>query len=438
MNSSGTAARGGRPGPTRRRFLAGLGAGVSGLALAGCARGDSTAAVEGTASFSNDNASWDDGYALASKALQPLTGYALRPLSVPEAVAYKLVAQMTLQTSRAPDIIKWTSGYELKKLARGGQLTDLSGLWGAYADRGWISESQRNAMQYRGAVYGIPMHESYYVVFYSRPVFARLGLRVPRTWDELLHCATVLKRNGTTPFVGTQYGGWPAYEWFQELLSKTDPGFYTALVEGKARYTDEPAVRAMGIWHDFMRKGWMTPPDYDQGKGAAELRDGRVGMFLHATWHTKNLSGADMRPLKDYDAFVLPTVDRSTKKSVITESSALAVPRRATSHEAGMANVGAWLHPDVQRAWTDYLQDGSANPAVRAGNPVVAGLRDNIAKERRARLVRYSEASPPSLIQGNIQDLSAFMTGQMSPAATLRSMADRADEEWKTWRQDEA
>jgi multiple sugar transport system substrate-binding protein len=438
MKSFGTTGRGVRPGPTRRRFLAGLGAGVSGLALAGCARGSSTAAVAGTASFSNDNGSWGEGYALASEALRPLTGYSLRPLSVPEAIAYKLITQMTLQTSRAPDMIKWTSGYELKKLARGGQLTDLSGLWGAYADKGWIRESQRDTMQYHGAVYGIPLYESYYVVFYSRPVFARLGLRAPGTWEELLHCATVLKRHGITPFVASQAGGWPAYEWFQELISKIDPDFYTALVEGKARYTDEPVVRAMDIWHDFMRKGWMTPPDYDQGNGAAGLREGRVGMFLHATWHTKNLNGADMQPLKDYDAFILPTVAKSTKTSVITESSALAVPRRATTHEAGMVSAGAWLHPNVQRAWTDYLQDGSANPVVRSSNPVVAGLRENITKERRARLVRYSEASPPSLIQGNIEDLSAFMTGQMSPEATLRSMAERADEEWHTWKQDEA
>jgi multiple sugar transport system substrate-binding protein len=61
MKSFGTTGRGVRPGPTRRRFLAGLGAGVSGLALAGCARGSSTAAVAGTASFSNDNGSWGEG-----------------------------------------------------------------------------------------------------------------------------------------------------------------------------------------------------------------------------------------------------------------------------------------------------------------------------------------------------------------------------------------
>lgn len=438
MKTFGTAGKDVRPGPTRRRFLAGLGAGVSGPALAGCARGSSTAAVAGTASFGNDNGSWDEGYALASKALRPLTGYSLRPLSVPEAIAYKQVTQMTLQTSRASDMIKWGAGYELKQLARGGQLTDLSGLWDAYRDKGWVRDSQRDTMQYRGAVYGIPLYESYYVVFYSRPVFARLGLRVPGSWEELLHCATVLKRHGVTPFVSTQFGGWPAYEWFQELLSKVDPDFYAALGEGKARYTDEPARRAMDIWHDFIRKGWMTPPDYDQGNGAAGLRDGRVGMFLHATWHTKNLSGADMRPLKDYDAFILPTVAKSTKKSVITESSALAVPRSATSHEAGMASAGAWLHPNVQRAWTDYLQDGSANPVVRSGNPVVAGLRQNITKERRTRLIRYGEAGPPSLIQGNVEDISGFMTGQTSPQATLRSMAERADEEWRMWRQDEA
>lgn len=426
------------PVPGRRHFLAGAGATVAGLALTGCGRGSSTAAVPGAANISTDNASWDDGYRAAGKALKPLTGYGLRPLSNPSAISYKQVTQMTLETSRASDMIKWGAGYELQSLARGGELTDLTRLWERYEKKGWARHTQRPSMSYRGKVYGIPLYESYYVVFYNKRVFRRLKLRAPATWDELLHCATVLKRNGTTPFVATQFGSWPAYEWFQELVSKIDPEFYLALTAGKARYTDDVPRQAMDIWQDFIRKGWMTAPDYDQSNGPAGLKAGRVGMFLHGTWQAQGLNEAGMRPGKDYDAFILPAVGKSTPQSVITESAVLAVPRSATNHEAGMANAGAWLAPPVQRAWTDYLQDGSANPAVRPGNPAVAKLRETIVRERVPRLIRWGEASPPNLVQGNTQDLAAFMTHQSSPDATLRSMAARAADEWATWKRDEA
>jgi len=422
----------------RRRLLAGLGAGAAVLATAGCARGTSTAAVPGMASISTDNGSWDDGYRRAGRALKPLTGYGLRPMSNPSAIAYRQVTQMTLQTSRASDIIKWGCGYELKSLARGGELTDLSRLWGRYEQRGWARPAQRASMAYRGKVYGIPLYETYYVLFYNKRVFARLNLGEPATWEELLHCAAVLKRNGVTPFVATQTGSWPAYEWFQELVSKLDPDFYVALMAGRATYTDAVARRALDIWQDFVRRGWMTPPDYDQTNGAAGLKSGQVGMFLHGTWQAQGLNDAGMRPGRDYGAFILPTVGKSARPTVITESAVLAVPRSATTHAAGMANVGAWLAPPVQRAWTDYLQDSSANPVVRPGNPVVAGLKERITRDRVTRLIRFGEASPPNLVQGNTQDLAAFMTHQTSADATLRSMAERAADEWAAWKRDES
>ncbi len=438
MRSFDTVRAGTPPALARRHFLAAAGAGAVGLALTGCARGSSAAAVPGEVSISTDNSDWDDGFRRAGDALQSLTGYGLRPESSPEAIAYKQVTQMTLETSRAADVIKWGAGYELKSLARGGKLTDLSRLWERYEQKGWVRGGQRASMSYRGAVYGVPLYESHYVVFYNKRLFTRLGLGPPATWDELTHCADTLKRRGVTPFVATQFGGWPAYQWFQELVSKIDPDFYRALVAGRARYTDEVAREAMDIWQGFIRKGWMTSPDFDQGNGAAALKAGRVGMFLYGTWGAKGFSDLGMRPGKDYDAFVLPTVRKTTRKSVITESGVLAVPLGATRHEAGVESVGAWLAPSVQRVWADYLDDGSANPAVRAGNPVVAEVRETVARERMPRLIRYGEASPPNLVQGNTQDLSSFMTQQSSPGDTLRSMAERSEDEWAAWKRDEA
>ncbi len=75
---------------------------------------------------------------------------------------------------------------------------------------------------------------------------------------------------------------------------------------------------------------------------------------------------------------------------------------------------------------------------MRSSNPVVAGLQRDIARNRRLTLVRYWESGPPSLIQGNTNDLGGFMAGQTSPATTLRRMQERAHDEWAAWKRDEA
>ncbi|MBL1288795.1 extracellular solute-binding protein [Streptomyces sp. For3] len=421
----------------RRSVLAGIGAGTV-ATLAGCARGDSTAVKPGTTSLANDNATWDQGYVAAGQELKKLTGYALRPLSNPNPTSYKQVTQISLQTTKATDMIKWASGYFLKSLARTGELSDLSSVWAAYERKGWVTPQTREAMSYRGSVYGIPLYESYYVFFYNTGLFRKHGLKAPDTWDELLHNAEVLKKAGVVPFVATQTGNWPAYEWFQELVSKVDPTFYAELISGKAQYTDPQAQKALQIWQDFMNKGWMTPADFDQNNGPAALKTGRVGMFLHGSWQSQGIAATGMKPGVDFDAFVMPPVEQSTRRSVITESGVLAVPRKAVSHEAAMANAAHWLDPKVQKVWTDFLQDASANPLSHPGNPLMAGLKDRALKERWTLLPRYGESGPPNLVQGNTDDLGSFMTGASSPRSTLRSMASRASKEWAEWERDEA
>ncbi|AXK35485.1 extracellular solute-binding protein [Streptomyces armeniacus] len=438
MRSTGEAAQRPHPPLARRGVLAGLGAGAVALVAGGCARGDSTAVRPGTTSLANDNATWDEGYARAGRELEKLTGYTLRPLSNPNPTSFKQVTQISLQTTKAADMVKWGSGYVLKSLARTGELSDLSRMWAAYERKGWVTKPVRDAMSYRGTVYGVPLYESYYVLFYNTAVFREHGLRAPDTWRELLHNAEVLKKAGITPFVATQNGNWPAYEWFQELVSKVDPEFYAELITGTASYTDPRARKAMEIWQDFMDKGWMTAADFDQNTGPAALKAGRIGMFLHGSWQSQGISATGMKPGADFDAFVLPTVGSATRKSVITESGALAVPRKAVSHEAAMANAANWLHPSVQRVWTDFLQDSSANPLSRPGNPFLARLKERARKERWMLLPRYGESGPPNLIQGNTDALGGFMTKASSAGATLRGMQERADEEWATWNRDES
>jgi multiple sugar transport system substrate-binding protein len=422
------------PPPGRRRFLAGLGALTAAAALGGCATGSSTTSVAGAVNLYNDNATWTKGYAQAGAVLKQICGYGLRTLSNSSTTSYQEVVQTSVQTDRAADVVKWASGYALASLARGGGLTDLGGLWAETTSRGWVSPGVRDAMSYQGTVYGVPLYQSSYIVFYAKAVFARLGLREPRSWAEFTDNAEVLKGHGVTPFLATQNGVWPALEWFQELVSKLDPGYYQRLVNGQASYTDPTAVEAMTIWRDFYAKGWMTAPDFDGANGPAAMKAGKLAMFLHGSWEAAAITAAGLKPDVDYGAFIMPTVHPGTQLSVIAESGVLAVPKRAADHAGGIATVSAWLDPRVQRVWSDFLQDSSANPAVTASNPVIGKIQQDVQANRRTLLTRYYEASPPDLIQGNILDLGNFMVHPDQVRSTLQSMQKRADKEWANWR----
>ena len=56
-------------------------------------------------------------------------------------------------------------------------------------------------------------------------------------------------------------------------------------------------------------------------------------------------------------------------------------------------------------------------------------------KQKPSQAIRYWEASPPVLIEGNVQDLSAFMTNPTPEniKPTLTKLQRRAEKEWKAW-----
>jgi multiple sugar transport system substrate-binding protein len=141
-----------------------------------------------------------------------------------------------------------------------------------------------------------------------------------------------------------------------------------------------------------------------------------------------------MKPGVDYDAFLMPTIETGTQPSIITEVATLPVSKRAPDSDAAMTVMKNWLNPKVQAAWMSFLADIPPNPQVPSTDPVVKNVIRQV-KERKPRLlIRYWEASPPPLIEGNVQDLGGFMIHPDNPEKVLRKMQDRADTEWDYWR----
>lgn len=402
--------------------------------LTGCASGGSqikgrNVPVYGTV------ASWTPGFKKAGSALRRACGYGLSAVPAPDVGAYEQVVKSRLQTSQAPDVFKWWNGYRLQDTARTGKIADLTGLWDRYVGRGWIDPRIKDGLTYQGRVYALPLTESYYVVFYSKPLFAKYRLRVPGTWDEFLSNAATLKKHGVTPFFSTQNGGWPALIWFQEFVSKLDPHFYQRLTAGKASYTDPEAQHAMDIWRRLIQKGYFTSPDVDQANAPAMMHAGQVAMFPIGTWNNQSFPAVGMKPGVDYDAFVMPTIKPNTPKSVISEVSALPVPTRAPDKHATMTMMSHWLDPAVQRAWMSFLNDIPPNPTVPSTDPVIRHVLQQVKATKPEILIRYWEASPPSLIEGNVQDLGGFMINPDNAHSVLSGMQRRADSEWAYWRE---
>lgn len=421
---------------SRRALLASSFAGAAGLALSSCARGTlSRPAPADVLSLFSDNPSWNSGFQDAGRQLSRLSGYRLAPQGVPNVSNYQQIVRMSAQTDSTADLIKWWNGYRLRDVARAGILADVTAAWDEADRRGWCRDpALRASFTSDGKQYGVPLYKSYYAVFYSKPLFARLGVDVPTTWQEFLHIVDTAHARHITPIAAGGATSWESSIWFQQLVNGLDHDFYLDLTAGRRSYTDAPCRQAMEVWSDLYRRGAFSSPDVSVSDLPGRFTQGRTAMCLYGTWNTGALLDAGLKNA-DLGAFLLPPPPGGNR-SVVVESGVLAVSANAHKRKAAEATARAWLDPSVQRAWTGFLRDTSADPAVV---PDVGAVREVVAqvqKERVPQAVRYWEASPPVLIEGNVQDLSAFMIDPTpsQAAKTVASMQRRAEKEWKAWK----
>ena len=419
---------------SRRSALSLMVAGL-GAALVSCARGSETRPAPGdVVTLVTDNATWGPGYSQAGDALHRLVGYHIRSRSVPNVSNYQQIVRMSAQTDSTSDLIKWWNGYRLQDLARAGILTDVSSAWDRAAREGWSDDAElRTSFTYEGRQYGVPLYKSYYVVLYSKKAFARLKAEVPTTWDEFVHLVEAARRAGMTPIASGGATTWESLIWFQQLVNGLDHGYYQDVTAGRASYTDPVAQQAMLLWADLYRREAFSAPDLSAGSLPGQLAKGTTVMQLYATWTVGSLLTSGLTDA-DLGAFLLPPPPDGAP-SVVVESAGLTVAANSHKHAAAVAVADSWLDPSVQKVFSNFLKDTSADPSVVPDVGVVRDVATAVKEQQPTQATRYWEASPPALVEGNVQDLSAFMTNP-TPAnarSTLDSMQRRADKEWKVW-----
>lgn len=161
-------------------------------------------------------------------------------------VNLKLVAGGILQATVAgiePDINLFNAEGVPMNFAARGSLLDLS----QFDDYDEISK--RFAPQtlvpytYDGGVYGIPLTQVYDVMFVRDDILSEIGLEVPKTWDDIYNCLTVLQQNNMEfafPDSGTVNG-------FAMLLFQNQLNIYKENGK-KADINTEAGIEAFTKW----------------------------------------------------------------------------------------------------------------------------------------------------------------------------------------------
>jgi multiple sugar transport system substrate-binding protein len=315
---------------SRRAFLqrggaAALSASALATLLSACGGDDEGGGGSGgdPLKMTNDKIAWKDWFAETGKAAAAAGAIGWTPVEYSDTTSYQAAIKTTGNTPKVSDMFSWWSGWLMKELVDAGMLADLSPIW--EKEGGAYSPGVREALTFDGKQYGVPLNIAYWVTLYNKHTFDKHKVDVPKTWDEFTGACEKLKAADVTPLGCTIDGRWPGFVYFQELMVRKDPSLYTALVDGKAKYTDPAVVDVMNIWGDMIKKGWFSDPSATTiGTGAnnfpPSFKQGKIAMVTWGTWFEPNLEAAGIKGGDDYGAFITPNIESSAGNNLIFET----------------------------------------------------------------------------------------------------------------------
>ncbi len=262
-------------------------------------------------------------------------------------------AGMILNSTEGPDVMEYNKGNATAGLLSSqGLLTDLSAV---AVKRGWdkkLTPSLQTTAKYdeRGVMgsgkwYGVPNYGEYVTVYYNKDMFAKYGLSVPTTLDQMTADMDTFVAKGITP-LGMSGAEYPAGQLYYELaLSKANRAFVDdyQLYKQPVSFTADPLKYAADTFSDWVRKGYISKQSSSlkaEDMGTAFIA-GKVPMIVSGSWWYGRFK-SDIK--FDWDTFLFPGNTLNAGSS----GNLWVVPQSSKAKDLAEDFIDITMRPEIQ------------------------------------------------------------------------------------------
>ena len=155
-----------------------------------------------------------------------------------------------------PDITLFASMIDTVNLATRNTLYDFSQFEDFEEQKEKFSKNSTNLYTFLDGCYGMPITESFYMMFYRKDIFDELGLTPPKTWDEVKKVANVLQRKNLSVGIpqGIQVGELIQNTMFECFLFQNNGSYYEGDNWYKSAFSSPESISAAKLYTEFYTK----------------------------------------------------------------------------------------------------------------------------------------------------------------------------------------
>lgn len=217
------------------------------------------------------------------------------------------IVKTRLASGDMADLCLYNSGALLNALNPEEYFIDISGE--EFVSR--LDDSYKSAVSVGDKVFGVPYQSSQAEgIVYSKPLYEKYNLEIPKTWDEFLANCDVLKENGETAILGTFADSWTAQVPFlgdAYNLIQSAPDFAEEFDAGESKWATTPAaLRSFEKLEDtakYYNEDYLATT-YDDGCDI--MANGEAGHWFILSQALSNIYELYQDQVNDLGVFAVP------------------------------------------------------------------------------------------------------------------------------------
>lgn len=236
-----------------------------------------------------------------------------------------------LSTGDMADVFEYNSGSLFQAIAPKTNLTPVT-------DEPWVADLDDTFKKVVSAgdnVYGSPWQNiTGGGIFYNIPLYKKLGLEVPKTWDEFMANNEKIKAAGVAPVEQTFGDTWTSQIFVladYHNVEAANPGWAEKYTNNKAKFATTPEAEE-GFQHlQDVKKAGDLNEDYASAKFTEGLEAVATGKAAHYPMITFGIpaiaTGVSPDKVKDVGFFAMPGADASSNGATVWMPSGLYIPK---------------------------------------------------------------------------------------------------------------
>lgn len=347
--------------------------------------------------------------------------------------------QLLAASNDLPALFSYQSGRPLLDLVRSDAALNVETTFG---ELGLMDKLNPAAVELLKAyvdgegLYALPLEMNIEGFWYNKAIFAKLGLKEPTTWDEMLAAAETLKGRGIQPFSVAGKEKWPITRLINGyVIRKFGPDAMDKVDKGTLKLTDSGIVEAARTVQDMGLRGYFGSRvnTIDSNTSVNLFLQGKAAMFYMGSWQLRAFNDEKLNKIgaDQIGFFSIPLVEGGT--GTLDEYPVNAGLTTSFSKEAYAPEVGDWMKYVFERygdrAMSELGMVTGFNVDASAADvpPLTKMVQDKINHVKKGALWFEARFSPQAQYKAWDNAQLLITNGSYSPEQYMSELQKQID-----------